>query len=110
MQAPVQVTFRHMEPSEAVRERVLDLVQRLERFSGRITRCLVVVDAPAKHQRHGAPFAVKVDVQIPGETLHVHSEKLAAEAHADVYVALSDAFDSLKRKLRRTNESGRKYS
>lgn len=110
MQAPVQVTFRHMAPSEAVRERVLDLVQRLKRFNGRITRCHVVVDAPAKHQRHGAPFSVKVDVQIPGETLHVHSEELAGEAHADVYVALSDAFDSLKRMLQRTNESARAYS
>lgn len=99
VQVPVQVTFRHMEPSEAVRGRVLDLMQRLQRFHGRITRCQVVVEAPAKHQRHGSPFVVKIDAQIPGDALHVHSERLARETHADVYVALSDAFDSLKRKL-----------
>jgi ribosomal subunit interface protein len=99
MQLPIQITFRHMEPSDAVRARVLDLMQRLERFHGRITRCQVVVDAPAKHQRHGAPFSVKIDIQIPGEALHVHSQQLARETHADVYVALTDAFDSLKRKL-----------
>lgn len=99
MQTPVQITFRHMAPSDAVRARVFDLIDRLERFHGRITSCQVVVEAPAKHQRHGAPFEVRVDLELPGKDLHVRSDQLSQESHADVYIALRDAFDSLKRKL-----------
>lgn len=100
MQTPIQITFRHMDPSDALRARIFDLVDRLERFHGNIIGCHVVVEAPAKHQRHGAPFAVKVDLQVPGSDLHSRSEHLAQESHADAYVALRDAFDTLKRKLR----------
>lgn len=99
MQTPVQITFRHMTPSDAVRARVFDLVDRLEHFHGRMTSCQVVVEAPAKHQRHGAPFEVRVNLALPGKDLHVRSDELSQQTHADVYVALRDAFDSLKRKL-----------
>ena len=99
MQTPIQITFRHMPPSEAVRARVLELLDRLERFNGRMTSCQVVVEAPAGHQRHGAPFEVKVDLQVPGHDLHVCSDQEAAADHADVYIALRDVFDILKRKL-----------
>lgn len=100
MQRPLQITFRHMQPSTAVRKRVLEHVAHLERFHGRITGCHVVVEAPPGNQRNGAPFDVKIDLTTPGHEIHVRSERAARESHQDVYVALRDAFDSAKRQLR----------
>jgi ribosomal subunit interface protein len=99
MQTPIQITFRHMPPSEALRARVLELLDRLERFSGRVMSCQVVVEAPPRHQKYGAPFEVKVDLQLPGHDLHVHSGEQTTAGHADVYTAVRDVFDTLKRKL-----------
>lgn len=100
MKTPVQITFRHMEPSEAVRARVLELVQRLERFHHRIIGCSVVIEAPPGEHRNGAPFDIKLALTVPGHDLHAQSDHCAHESHEDVYIALRDAFEKAKRQLR----------
>ncbi len=99
MQTPLRITFRHMEPSPAVEERIREYVGHLERFHERITGCHVVVERPAAHRHKGAPFAIKIDVTVPGEEIVVRSDRAEHPAHADVYVALHDAFDSARRIL-----------
>jgi ribosomal subunit interface protein len=99
MQTSLRITFRHMEPSPAVAARVREHVDHLERFHERITRCHVIIEAPPAHRRHGAPFDVTVDLTIPGREVAVRTGHAEREAHADVYVAVRDAFDSIKRQL-----------
>lgn len=99
MQTPVQITFRHMETSAAVETRIRELVDRLEHHYDRITSCHVVVETPAAHRNKGAPFIVKIDLVVPGAELHVNSDRAEHEEHANVYVALRDAFDTAKRIL-----------
>ena len=102
MQNSPQITFRHMAPSDALRARVLEHVEHLERFHGRIISCHVVVDTPPGNQRNGGPFDVKVELTLPGRQVHARSERGVHVAHDDVYVALRDAFDSAKRQLQDT--------
>ena len=99
MQTPLRITFRHLQPSAAVESRVREYVERLERFHQRITSCQVIVEAPAAHRHKGAPFNVKISLSVPGAEINVHSERMVDTAHADVYVALHDAFDIVKRCL-----------
>jgi ribosome-associated translation inhibitor RaiA len=99
MQTPLRITFRHMAPSDAVRARIADLVGRQERLYGKITGCHVILEAPPGHQRNGAPFGVKIKLTLPGSEIHASSECTPSEGHDDVYVALRDAFDSVKRQL-----------
>jgi ribosome-associated translation inhibitor RaiA len=99
MQTALQLTFRHLDPSPAVAERVRELVDHLERFHDRITGCHVVIEAPPAHRNKGAPFDVKVDLVVPGGRIRVRSERAKHPNHADVYVALRDAFDAAKRAL-----------
>ncbi|HEY5759670.1 MAG TPA: HPF/RaiA family ribosome-associated protein [Steroidobacter sp.] len=99
MQTPLRITFRHMEASAAVEARIREHVDRLERFHNRITGCHVIIDAPAAHRRHGAPFDVTVDLTVPGREIAVRTGHTEHEAHADVYVAIRDAFDTVKRLL-----------
>lgn len=94
MRSPLQITFHGMDHSEAVEAAVREKAQHLERFSADITSCRVVVDSPQKHRHQGRPFSVRIDLTLPGHELmvdRVHDE--------DVYVALRDAFDELKRQL-----------
>jgi ribosomal subunit interface protein len=99
MQKPVQITFRHMSPSAAVETRVREHVERLERFHDHITSCQVVIDAPPGHRNKGAPFAVKIDLAVPGKDISIRSDAAAHDGHSDVYIALRDAFDSARRVL-----------
>jgi ribosomal subunit interface protein len=100
MQTPLQITFRHLQPSAAVEARVREHVERLERFNQRITGCQVTVEAPAAHRHKGAPFNVKIALSVPGAEFHVHTERTDDAEHADVYLALRDAFDIVKRCLK----------
>jgi hypothetical protein len=96
---PVQITFRHMEPSPAVETRVRELTDHLGVFSDRIQTCRVVIDSPHRHHHQGKVFNVKVQLMLPGDDVVVDMERPQRDGHDDVYVVLRDAFDAAKRQL-----------
>ncbi|MDP2832234.1 MAG: HPF/RaiA family ribosome-associated protein [Pseudomonadota bacterium] len=100
MRIPLEVTFRHMEPSAAAEARIAEKVAKLEQFYSDLTRCHVTVEAPHEHHRKGKLFHVSVDLTLPGaELLVTRGHNHQSHAHEDVYVAIRDAFDAAKRRL-----------
>ena len=99
MQLPLQITFRHMDSSEAVAARIRERAGELERFFDRIISCRVVVECRHPRRRQGNLFRVRVDLKIPGREIAVGRDPAAHHAHEDVYVAIRDAFDAARRAL-----------
>lgn len=99
MQLPVQVIFRNMVPSAAVEAEVRERAEKLERCSDRITSCRVAIEARHRRHRQGNLYHVRVDVKVPGAELVASREPAAQHAHEDVYVAVRDAFDAIRRRL-----------
>jgi cold shock CspA family protein/ribosome-associated translation inhibitor RaiA len=123
MEIPLQITFRNMPPSQAIEDNVREKVSKLECFYDRIMSCRVIVEAPHRHHRKGKAYAVRIDLAVPGGELVINrspkrlkaAESLLPEppeiklmeshepskhaAHADVYVAIRDAFSAAGRKL-----------
>ena len=94
MKLPVHIQFQGVAPSPALEESARTHAQKLELMAGDIMACRVNIDQTQKHQHQGRPFEVRIDLTLPGKELvvnHVQNE--------DVYVALRDAFDSMKRQL-----------
>ena len=94
MKLPLQLHFLGMEPSPAVEVAVRDKVAKLDQFRADLMSCRVTVELVHKHKRQGQPYAVRVEVTVPGHVLSVDRV-----LHEDVYVALRDAFDDMKRKI-----------
>ena len=94
MKLPIQISFLGMEPSEAVEARARDKAAALERFCPDIMSCRVSIDLLQKHKQQGRPYGVRIDVTRPGQELVVDRVE-----HEDVYVALREAFDGMKRQL-----------
>lgn len=94
MRLPVQITFRDIPPSDAVETAIREKVDGLERFSDHIMSCRVTVGIIQKHKHQGKLFNIRVDLTLPGSEIVVNRDQ--AE---DIYVAIRDAFDSVKRKL-----------
>jgi ribosomal subunit interface protein len=105
MQTSLRITFRHMPTSAALEARIREQVAGLERLHDHITGCEVMIGAPTGHHVNGAPFDVRINLQLPDGSLHVHNDGRANAEHADVYLAVRDTFDSLERMLRRHTES-----
>lgn len=99
MQLPLQITFRHMEPSAALEARIRQRADEFERFFDRITSCRVIVERVNRRHQQGNLFEVKIDMMIPGSELVVGREHRANHAHEDPYVAVRDAFDAARRLL-----------
>jgi ribosomal subunit interface protein len=99
MQVPLQITFRHMEPSNAVEARIRERCHKLEQFAEHVTSCRVTIEAPHKHHHKGSLYQVTIDITLPGEELVASRHSDILHAHEDVYVAIRDAFDAARRQL-----------
>jgi len=99
MAIPLQITFRNMPASLAVRMRIEALAAKLARFNDRLTSCRVVVRAPHRHHRKGKLYQVSIDAKVPGSEITVNRDPGENHAHRDVYVAVRDAFAALTRQL-----------
>jgi ribosome-associated translation inhibitor RaiA len=96
---PLQITFRHMDPSPALEARIRQRAEGFDRFFGRIIACRVVVEC--RHMRHqqGKLFEVRIDLTVPGGEIVVGRDSGANHAHEDAHVAVRDAFDAARRRL-----------
>lgn len=93
---PFQITFRGLEPSEAITARARELASKLAHVYDRVLRCKVVVET--SHHHVTPHHRVHVAITLPGEELVVDREAGSA-SDEDVYTALVHAFHAVKRRL-----------
>lgn len=99
MKFPVDVIFRNMDPSAAVEYKVNQQAEKLERYFDHIISCRVIIDAPHRHHHKGRLFHARIDLSVPNADLIASREPMQNHAHEDVYVAIRDAFNAVKRQL-----------
>lgn len=99
MKYPLQTQFRGMEPSDFISNDIWDHAEKLERFYDRIMSCHVIVSAPHHHKHQGKVYHVQVRIHFPGGDINVTTEPEQNAAHEDVYVAIRDVFDAVRRRL-----------
>jgi ribosome-associated translation inhibitor RaiA len=100
MQSPLQITFRHMDPSAALEARIRQRAGELDAVCDRIISAHVTVECPhPRRHYHGKVFEVRVDLALPGKDIVVAREPPTKHAHEDPYVAVRDAFDAVRRRL-----------
>lgn len=112
-----------MSSSPAIEAHIREKAAKLNSFYDRIMGCRVSVEAPHRHHRKGKRYRVRIDITVPGGELVINRaprpvvepdlerkrtprheraenhEPSKHAAHADIYVAIRDAFDAGRRKL-----------
>ncbi|KYF80022.1 hypothetical protein BE11_41520 [Sorangium cellulosum] len=97
---PAEVTFRNLERSDAIEAAVGERVAKLDRFYPRIMSCRVIVEASHRRARTaGIVYHVRVDLTVPGGELVGQYEPPPQRFHEDVYIAIREAFDQVRREL-----------
>jgi len=94
MQIPLKITMRHMPQSEALEARLRQNAAKLDEFHPNITGCQVVIEEQRRHPHQGRWFNVRLAVHVPNHEIVVNRDH-----DEDVYVAVRDAFDAVKRRL-----------
>jgi ribosomal subunit interface protein len=108
MKRDLQITYRGMNPSDALSDHIREQAGKLEQFFDGIVGCHVVVEEPHRHQRQGKHFHVRVDLSVPGKEIvagYGHGEK----DQEDPYLAVSDAFEAARRQLQQYAEGLRRH-
>jgi ribosomal subunit interface protein len=95
MKIPLEITVRGMPHSEAVEKKIRQRALGLERYSRRIQRCEVWLEAAHRHHRKGPFYAVRVRLTAKQEEIAVDFQP----GQDDVYVAIRQAFDAVRRQL-----------
>ena len=93
MQEP-QITYRHMEHSAALDQRIVEQAGKLNAINPKITSCHVVVDEVDRHKSKGNLFEVRLDLHIPGQEIVATGQQ-----DEDAYVAITRAFAAAERQL-----------
>jgi ribosomal subunit interface protein len=97
---PLRITFRDMDPSDAVDAYVRKRASRLAQFARGVVACKVAIEAPHRHKVHGRHYRVRIDLTAPGREVVVDRCPDAGDACADIYAAIDGAFDHAVRRLR----------
>src|SRR3990167_3581314 len=94
MQVPVQITFRGLDHSDAVKEHIEEKIDKLQQFCQNIVACHVVVEFENKNQHRGNLNNTRVTLAVPGkELVATHNE------NKDMYLSIRSAFDDMTRQL-----------
>ncbi|HET6614124.1 MAG TPA: HPF/RaiA family ribosome-associated protein [Kofleriaceae bacterium] len=99
MRISPEITFRNLEPTDALRNTIQKKVADLDRHAGGLIACRVAVEAPHRRHRHGNIYRVRVDVSVPGEELVAGKAVAKDGAHEDLYVAIRDSFRAVRREV-----------
>jgi ribosome-associated translation inhibitor RaiA len=94
-----RISFRGMEMSEALEQKIRGRIADLEQIYDRITGCGVVVESRHKHPSGGRSFHVAIDMAVPGKNIAVRRDPAANHGHEDAYIAVHEAFDAARRQL-----------
>lgn len=100
MTIPVQITFRGVEASDALKASIEQHAAKLERFSRSVLGCHVVVEPAGKHHRSGNHFHLRIHLKVPGADIQAGRTPAEANRGAeDIYVVVRDTFDAARRQL-----------
>jgi ribosome-associated translation inhibitor RaiA len=101
MQTPLRISFQGSAPSDALRQMVVEQVDTLERFHGRLTSCHVVVKVPDNHHRTGGHYEVSIHLAMPGNIdVNIDHTPTLDERFGDPLFAVSDTFRRARRQIR----------
>ena len=99
MTVATTVSFKGMEPSAALRAEIERRAQKLLDFAPRLVACHVTVSLDEQRHQQGNRYDVHVRATMPGGRFDAGRSPPQDHSHEDVYVAVRDAFDAMRRQL-----------
>ena len=94
MEIPLKIIFHGLEPSSMLESRIKEKTRGLAKYHSHLIGGRVVVERLQKHSRQGDLYTVRLEMTVPGAEIAVTRER-----DPDVYVALREAFDAVRRRL-----------
>lgn len=99
MSVPMRITYHGLPPSSTLNADIQERVSKLAKLAPRLQSCQVVVRRSERRHHKGNRFLVTVQATMPGAEFKAGRTSSANHTHQDVYVAVHDAMDALRRQI-----------
>jgi ribosome-associated translation inhibitor RaiA len=100
MQKPLQLSFKNIDGSDAMKAVVRERVDRLDRMYPSLIGCRVVIEAPHRSaQGSRPPLGVSIEAEIPGKPMIVAKDAEQHRSAADQGTIVNRTFDVVERQL-----------
>lgn len=99
MKIPLEITFHGLSASDALRKAISERVDRLSRQVPNALSCHVTVEHETHRHHQGNIYRVHARLVMPGGEINAGESPTPDKTHEDVYVAVRDTFDALRRRL-----------
>ena len=100
MKITPEITYRHLEKTDAIQSLVEEKIAKLEQFCDYMNSCRVVIEKDNDNPSSGSPYRVSIDITIP------HNREIAVVEHPNVgkqypplEAVIRDAFEAARRQL-----------
>ncbi len=104
---PVDITFRHIQPTGWIKELIEEQADKLHQHAGAIHRVEVTVDLPQHHSRKGDHFEVRIVMHVD----HMKEQTVSATSEDNesdqLRTTIHEAFHQAERMMRRKLERRR---
>lgn len=108
MRTRTEVHFKGIEKSEAIEERILDKLEKLEKSFDRLSRARVVIEAPHRNGQRPLAYLVKIELSIPSrKPIVISHERAVSQGNDELQLAIRDAFEAATRRL---EDTARKFN
>jgi cold shock CspA family protein/ribosome-associated translation inhibitor RaiA len=108
MKIEPEISYRNIEPSRHLQERIDKEIRQLEKIDPDLTSCTVLVEGPSGHKHAGGLASVRIHLTAPGRkdiaVTHVADDN---HAHEDVLVSVRDAFKAAQRQIKKLKHDDR---
>lgn len=108
MRTQTEVHFKGVDKSEAIEQRILEKMAKLENHFDRLTRARVVIEASHRNGQRPLAFLVKIELSVPSrKPIVISHERAVGQGSDDLQLAIRDAFEAA---TRRAEDTARKIS
>ena len=107
MEHEPEISYRNFEPSPSIEDAINSRIKKLEKYSKRIIRCRVMVEAAARNKQKGNLYHLRISLDLPGEDIDVTRDPKMNQKHENIFITIADAFDAAERQLRDLEEKVR---
>ena len=97
---PLQIKFLNMRRMRTIEREIAERLTDVQALHGRVIGCHVSVEMPHKSHQNGNALEVRISLALPGELVVTRKSTSSATPS----VAVHQAFDALKRQMRKATE------
>ncbi|MGJ3252720.1 MAG: HPF/RaiA family ribosome-associated protein [Elainellaceae cyanobacterium] len=105
MNVPLEISYRHVDKTEALESLIREKVEKLEDVCDHISSCRIAIEKPHEHPSSGTPYRVRIDLRVPpGHELAVDKSPGQGTQYQPLETLIREAFDAARRQLIELNE------